>query len=307
MLVEIDERDLKNVIAYWRALDKMAEFQSVADFFVRNIKEVCERSPQKQTLEPFLRRPHITAHAGAKNGAEHCRDTVREAAYSTGRLVAFHGFNLWYGGGQEGLMGCLIQGFNDELKQIERKPDQYSVQIIPSEFVLGVTSTNGLHPVNEGLCNVTDAAIVMPDFVTRRELLDSRCVAAITCPGGTGSLDEWSDMVVHIKTGLRHMHLYTLNPYIDALGCGYYDQLRLAVQSFVRCGLESQTTFDHIHFKETAEGVFGDLMPKLRERSLAPDQVYAAYCDRHRVSPWGIPKGKKRAAHSPPECSLIKS
>ncbi len=129
MLIEVDERDLPRVIDYWRAIDKVTEFVSVREFFLTNTKDVCEHRPQKNTLEPFLRRPHITAHAGAKEGAEHCRDIVREVTYDTGRLIASHGFNLWYGGGSEGLMGCLIQGFNDELDRIGRKPDQYSIQI----------------------------------------------------------------------------------------------------------------------------------------------------------------------------------
>ncbi len=166
------------------------------------------------------------------------------------------------------------------------------IQIIPSEFVRGVESINGLCPANEGLCRATDAAIVMPDFMTRRELLDSRCVAAITCPGGTGSLDEWSDILAHIKTGLRGLRLYTINPHIEALGYGYYDPLRRAVQSFVNCGFESPTTLDHVHFMETAARAFEDLMPKLRQEGQTPDQTYAAYCERHNVAP-GVPKGKR--------------
>ena len=287
MMVEVSAFDLPRVIGFWQSVSSVENFIDAGTFFRTNTQEVCQHTTKELSLEPFLRRSHFVIHAGSQSGNERCSDVLAEAAYNAGKLVAQHGGNLWNGGGTGGLMKTSLDGFKDEAKKNPR-PDQYSIQVIPADFVVGVKSTNGFHPKNEGLSDITDAAIIMPHFPTRRELLGSRCAAALSLAGSIGSLDEWSMIAVDIKTGLSDTNLYAINTYVQALGGGFYDDLRRQLGGFVKCGLLDKEVLKTLHFKETPEQAFADLMPKLKQKNATPDQVYDDYCKLHHVSP-GIP------------------
>jgi predicted Rossmann-fold nucleotide-binding protein len=281
MLVSINAEDLHDVVEFWRSMDNMVGERSIKKFFKTSVEDICSHPIQKRTFELFQRRPHITGHAGSKSGSNICADIVQECAYQTGWLSAQHGFNFWYGGGDSGLMGKMYQGFAEYITQNDAQPDQYCIQIIPAAFALPREKAEGqLRPANEGLTAKTDGAIIMPDFVTRRELLDYRPIAAISNPGGTGSIDEWTDMVVLTKTGLRDIAHYTLNPFIPALGRGYYDLLREMVTQFVQCGLENPDLPEKLKFVPTAAEAFKDLNKNLAARNALPNQVYNNYCER---------------------------
>ena len=297
MMAEIFREDLSKAIDHWSRLDKGIGTTNASDFFVTSVRDILRTTPPKSTLEPFLRRPHIVVHGGSKEGTEHSKDQLGDLAERTGKLVASNGFSLWYGGGSKGLMGRIIKGFADEVKKSDGRDDQYSLQIVPSEFVFGVKSATGMKASNEGLCESTDAAIIMPDFVTRLELLSSRCAAAITCPGGSGTLNEWSHILVHNKTGLRDIPLYTLNPLMKKSQKGYYDFLLAHMESTVEHGQESSLALDFITkgVRKTPEKIFEDLMLRLEQGHATPDQVYAEYCQDNHVKP-GIPKQRKPSA-----------
>ena len=298
MLVEINGKELDKILDFWEKMDGVSPRKSPAEFFGAHVKEVCAQKPKKYTLEPFLRRPHVTAHGGSKEGGGVSRDICMEGAHKSGYHAALNGFNLWYGGGQEGLMGQFAKGFNAAIREHGRRPDQYLIQIIPAPFVRSGKSGSALKPANEGLCDITDAAIIMPDFDTRLHLLNSRCVAAITNPGGSGSLEEAAGIMRLIKTGLKETHLYIFNPRIpDEFGGGYYDLLKLHIEHTVRRGLENPGLINRVYYKENVEEIYRDLMVKLAETGATPDEVYAAHCARNRVSP-GTPRKPGRHARA---------
>lgn len=284
MLVEITEEDLReNVIPFWQKIDAKTNFKNIDRVFNQNIKRICGTGPCKDTLEPFLRRQHLVIHAGSAYGSDSCRDVVRKATFDTAFLAAKYGFNIWYGGGKSGLMGEIAHGFDAGIEEFGRLPDQYSIQIIPADFVLGVKSANGLRPKNEGLCDTTDAAIVMPDLATRRELLDSRCTAAITCPGGIGSLDEWTDVVTKIKTGIGGMLAYAVSPYIEEFNCSFYDPLKSCIDFTIKTGFLSDDIYKYSKFVDSPQKVFEDMMPYLESKNITPNQVYTSYCKAHGI------------------------
>ncbi len=253
-------------------------------FFSAGAKQACSHPTSKNALEPYLRRPHITLHCGAKEGSDQTGPLAKKIMYDAGVLVAQHGFNLWYGGGDVGLMGAAHKGFKDGI-QHHRYPDQYSVQICPAPFVYGVTSANGMRPANEGLAKNSDVAIVMPDFVTRRELLSSKCAAAFSGIGGVGTIDEITDILVHIKTGLRPTNIYILNPHVPELGRGYWDPFRDLIVGFIKCAFESPKTLDHVNFKPSPEAAMQHLMEKLDTLSQNPHTVYQEYCRERDITP----------------------
>ncbi|MGB9152064.1 MAG: LOG family protein [Alphaproteobacteria bacterium] len=300
MFVEINRKALDGVLDHWEKMDSVSSPMAPAEFFSAHVKDVCARKPKKNTLEPFLRRPHVTLHGGSKEGSGVGRDIFIEGAYKSGYIAAQNGFNMWYGGGDTGLMGQFANGFNDAIKIHGRLPDQYLIQIIPSQFVRGVKSIGGLKPANEGLCDITDAAIIMPDFDTRLHLLNSRCAAAVTNPGGSGSLEELAGIMRLIKTGLKETLLYISNPHIpDKYYDGYYDLLKLHVERTVERGLENPGLLARVHYKATVEEIYQDLMLKLAATNATPNEVYAAYCTQNRARP-GIPKRKSPRPVVPP-------
>ncbi len=272
MLVEVDRRDLYRIIDYWKHMDKIE--QTINDCLLReSIETVCEYPIKRETLSPFLLRPHITVHSGAREPEPFCKEIFERAMYETGQLVAANGFNLWYGGGDGGLMGLTAKGFFEQNRHYERK-DQYTIQIMPADFVVGVKSSNGAVPANEGLGSTSDAVIVLPDFVDRRELLDSRFTASITGPGGSGTLDELYDILVHAKTGLRAMHSYVLNLFIPEFNEGYYELPRKQIERGITCGMESSKSRKHIRFMETPQAIMEHLMNVLDETGNNPQIIY---------------------------------
>jgi predicted Rossmann-fold nucleotide-binding protein len=283
MFLEINELDLPEVIQSWGALDQLQNITPKA-FFTTGAKDICAYPTSKNTLEPFLRRPHITLHCGAKEGSSETGPLANQLMYESGTLVARYGFNLWYGGGDAGLMGAAHKGFTDEL-QNRRYPDQYSVQISPAPFVYGGASTNGLRPANEGLSMNSDAAIIMPDFVTRRELLSSKCAGAFSGIGAMGTIDEITDILVHVKTGLRPTNIYILNPFVPELHRGYWDPFRELIDGFIKTGFEKSSTLDHLNFVPSPEDAMKHLMKKLDAVGQNPHIVYQEYCREMKIVP----------------------
>lgn len=273
MLVQVDGRDLRNIIETWRLADNYTG-QSDPCVLTRSLKDVCKYPVRPVTIgkAPFLWRPSITAHGGAREGAGHCKAALKRVAIRTGVYLAKAGYNLMMGGaGPTGVMHDVNEGYQRQLKK-KRFPNQFSIQIVPSEFVFGVRAVNGNRPKNEGLSKDFDVTVVLPSFAVRREMLDSYCVAAVTAPGGTGTLDEFSDVLVHAKTGQRPTKAYVLNTHIKKMGCGYYDPLITMLQGFVDCGQASPNDLECFTVVKTP----GAFAKALRRDLPDPHGVYRA-------------------------------
>jgi len=274
LLVEIDRRDLRKIILHWGLWENYTKETDPSALW-QSVKQICTHPIRNGSIEqmPFLWRPAITVHCGSKSGSLGFRDIFLRNMREAGALIAKRGFNLWYGGGDAGLMGETMNGYKDELKK-KRFPHQYSVQVVPGDFVLGVESKNGRRPANEGLGSLSDVAIVMPDFVRRRDLLDSICVAAISGPGGAGTKDEMFDVMVHYKTGKRNTLLYLLNPFIPDLGHGYYDHLLQHFEVEIFCGLEKRENLDCLTVMDSPWEIMADLMKRLDSMGKNPHEVF---------------------------------
>ena len=66
MLVEIDGKGLDDALNYWEKIDAVSSSRPSAKLFSTYAKEICAQKPKRHTLEPFLRRPHVTLHGGSK-------------------------------------------------------------------------------------------------------------------------------------------------------------------------------------------------------------------------------------------------
>lgn len=291
MFAEIDERDLRAVVEAWKKLRNLQNRDDIKLSLRTSMKEICAHPTKKHALAPYLLRPHITLHGGSQVGNELCRDMALESTRELGHLVARNGFNLWYGGGDTGLMGEIQKGFLEQAA-VHRFPDQYVIQISPAPFVFkGEKSLNGLRPKNEGLSQNSDIAIVLPEFAPRRHMLDimlGRDDAAITSFGAMGSMDEITDIAAHIKTGLIDTNQYILNMRVPALGGGFWDPLKQQFQNFVRLGFQDQKSIDILIFLPTPSEIFDHLMAKLNGEGRNPHQVYEQRLKQYKM---GRPEG----------------
>lgn len=284
IFVAIDPDNLADVMKKWVTLDALQGIDPKS-FFKSNIVNDLGIPAKKRCLMPYLLRPHITVHAGAKPGAPEFSEFMHEKMFRIGELVAIHGFNLWTGGGGTGLMKSTNDGFTSKQRELKH-PDQFSIQVIPAAFYNGTMGQqNGLKAfINEDITDNSDVAIVMPDFVTRRELLDSHCAAAITGFGGTGTLDELTDIMVHIKTGLRSIRSYLLDMPLPGDEEGYYKPIKDLLAHFVRAGLESTATRDHLNFMPNPEAIFEHLMIALDQDGYLPEIGYQEH--KRRYAAW---------------------
>ena len=147
---------------------------------------------------------NITVYLGAREGNRPC---YKEAAEEVGRWIAENGHTLIYGGSAIGLMGVLA----DTVIQGGGK----AIGIEPQFFI-----DDGLvHP------GITET-IPVGTMSERRDKMMEMGDGFIALPGGAGTLDEISEVIVMSSLG-RHGKpciLYNKGGYYDKLA-EFYDQM----------------------------------------------------------------------------------
>jgi uncharacterized protein (TIGR00730 family) len=135
------------------------------------------------------------------------RQAYRDAAEEVGSWIAEHGYELIYGGSERGLMGIVA---NAALKH------HGTVIGVEPEFFLeeglkhkGITKTIPCKTMSE-----------------RKAIMMNMSDAYIALPGGPGTLDEISEVIVLSHLGREHKPciLYNKEDYYDAL-LAFYDQM----------------------------------------------------------------------------------
>ena len=134
-------------------------------------------------------------------GASASPDPVfTSAAWKLGELLAKSGITLIYGAGQTGMMGALAQG------TLENKGK-----------VIGVThKLESLHASHfEGLNRFE----IMDTLPERKARLGELADAFIVLPGGYGTLDEFSEVLIWAQIGLHNkpIALFNIKGYFDGL------------------------------------------------------------------------------------------
>ena len=163
---------------------------------------------------------NITVYLGANPGSD---PALRDAVRRLGTWIGDSGHALVYGGSKSGLMGELAE----------------SVLLAGGE----VTGVEPQFFVDAGF--VYDAItrlIVTRDMSERKAKMIELGDAFIAFPGGTGTLEEISEVMS--KVSLGHLDapciLYNLN--------GYYDDLKRLLQRMIDKGLSSEERQRGIHF-----------------------------------------------------------
>ena len=174
---------------------------------------------------------NITVYLGSYEGTV---PGLKNAVRELGTWIGEHGHTLVYGGSKSGLMG--------ELAESTLQAGGEVIGVEPQFFV------------DQGL--VYDAItqlIVTADMSERKKKMIELGDAFIALPGGTGTLEEISEIMSAVSLGLLDAPCIVYN--LD----GYYEDLRKLLGHMVRSGLSSEKRLRGIRFagtlEEVAEGI----------------------------------------------------
>lgn len=154
------------------------------------------------------RRSAICVFCGSSYGVD---PQYAAAAKRLGTLIAEHGYNLVFGGGNVGLMGEVARAARD---------GGAAVKGILPEFL------KHLEPPLE----TDETVVVTPDLQSRKALMLSSADAFVILPGGLGTMDEYFEV-------LTSAQLHALSKPIVVLDTGgYFAPLKALVDHMIRSG-----------------------------------------------------------------------
>ena len=163
---------------------------------------------------------NITVYLGANEGND---STLRVAAQELGTWIGESGNTLIYGGSKSGLMGALADATLDAGGKV--------IGVEPNVFIMNEFQHEGLTEL-----------IVTEDMAERKAKMIELGDAFIAFPGGTGTLEEISEIMS--KVSLKHLDapciLYNLN--------GYYNDLKALLALMIEKGLSSEERQESIYF-----------------------------------------------------------
>ncbi len=170
---------------------------------------------------------NITVYLGSMEGS---RPIYREAVRALGTWIGENGHTLVYGGSACGLMG--------EIAHSALQAGGAVIGIEP-QFLMD------LEAQYDGLTEL----LVTKDMRERKAALIEHGDAFIAFPGGTGTLEEISEVMsmVSLKQLSAPCILYNLD--------GYYDSLRELLNTMIREGLSEKDRQAGIFFADTLEEI----------------------------------------------------
>ena len=170
---------------------------------------------------------NITVYLGASTGNDPC---LQKAVEELGTWIGASGNALIYGGSESGLMGAIANSVlraGGEVTGVE-----------PQFFIENEFQHNGLTRL-----------IVTKTMSERKEKMIELGNAFIAFPGGTGTLEEISEVMSKVSLKLLDAPciLYNLN--------GYYDDLKSLLHKMIEKGLSSEARQKGIYFAENLSDI----------------------------------------------------
>ncbi len=165
---------------------------------------------------------NITVYLGSTEGKN---PAFKQAVAELGNWIGTSGNSLVYGGSKTGLMGVLAKSVLDAGGAVTGVETQFFVDA---------------NVQYEGLTEL----IVLPDMAERKTKMIELGDAFIAFPGGTGTLEEITEIMS--KLSLDQLDapciLYNLN--------GYYNGLKELLENMIRMGLSSEEKQRGVYFAE---------------------------------------------------------
>ena len=170
---------------------------------------------------------NITVYLGASSGND---PTLETSVRALGRLIGKSGNALVYGGSKNGLMGALAESVLRAGGEVTGVEPQF---FIDKGYEYDEITT----------------LIVTRDMTERKTKMIELGDAFIAFPGGTGTLEEISEIMslAALKLTKAPCVLYNLN--------GYYDHLRLQLRHMVDMGLSASERLENIHFAASLQEI----------------------------------------------------
>ena len=170
---------------------------------------------------------NITVCLGANEGND---PSLKIAIRELGKWIGESGNTLIYGGSKTGLMGEIAESVLASGGEVTGVEPQF---FIDSEFQ------------HESLTQL----IVTKDIAERKTKMIELGEAFIAFPGGTGTLEEISEIIS--KVSLKHLDspciIYNLN--------NYYDGLKILLEHMIQMGLSSKERQEGIYFVENLDQI----------------------------------------------------
>ena len=179
---------------------------------------------------------NITVYLGANEGNN---PLLKRAVKELGTWIGKSGNALIYGGSKSGLMGALADSVLNAGGNVTGVEPQY---LIENEYQ------------HQGITKL----IVTKDMSERKNKMIELGNAFIAFPGGTGTLEEITEIMS--KVSLKQLNapciVYNLN--------GYYDSLKAMLKHMIDMGLSSEERQKGIYFAESLEQIT-DILCSLKE------------------------------------------
>lgn len=170
---------------------------------------------------------NITVYLGAMEGNS---PSLKETIQELGKWIGQSGNTLVYGGSKSGLMG--------ELADSALSAGAKVIGVEPQFFIDAVVQHEGLTQL-----------IATKDMSERKAKMIELGDAFIAFPGGTGTLEEISEIISRVTLGLTTSPciLYNLN--------GYYNHLKNLLDHMVECGLANPDKLKGVYFANNLEEI----------------------------------------------------
>ena len=170
---------------------------------------------------------NITVYLGANEGID---PQLKMAARELGAWIGGNGHTLIYGGSKCGLMGELAESTLSAGGKVTGVEPQFFIDMgFDYEAITQLIVTENMAERKAKMIELGDAFIAFP--------------------GGTGTLEEISEVMSMITLG--HLNapciIYNLN--------GYYDSLRDLLNHMIQMGLSSEERQQGIYFAENLAGI----------------------------------------------------
>lgn len=170
---------------------------------------------------------NITAYLGALEGND---KNLRKAVTELGNWIGDSGNSLVYGGSKSGLMGVVAESVLTHGGKVTGVEPQFFVD-------------QGL--VYEEITKL----IVTKDMAERKTKMIELGDAFIAFPGGTGTLEEITEVMS--KVSLRHLDAPCILYNLD----GYYDSLKSLLEHMINMGLSTEERQQGIYFVNNLEEI----------------------------------------------------
>lgn len=170
----------------------------------------------------------VAVFCGSREGRN---DLFSKHAAELGKLIAFLGMKLVYGGGKKGLMGILAESVLANNGKV--------LGVIPKILIEWEQQHESL----------TELAIV-PDMHSRKKMIYEMSDAAIVLPGGFGTLDEFFEMLTWNQLKIHDKKIYILN------SGGFYNHLHHHLKMLEQEGFLYEPLGERVIFCETPVELF---------------------------------------------------